>query len=88
MAASLRSTPNAFPAEVARYLAVDPTDVMALIEKANLPGLRIPKATRAVIRIPLRDFHHWLQKRTANPTPKLANYETFLADFDDSIRTR
>jgi hypothetical protein len=86
MARSLRSSPNAFPAEVARYLAVEPDDVKSLIKKAKLPALRIPKATRAVTRIPLRDFHAWLQARTENPAPQLANYENFLADFD-SIRT-
>jgi ParB-like chromosome segregation protein Spo0J len=86
MAASLRSAPIAFPAEIARYLAVEPADVKAMIQKAQLPALRVPKKTRAVTRIPLRDFHAWLLKRTQNPTPNLANYETFLADFDQSVR--
>jgi hypothetical protein len=84
VAASVRSSSNAFVAEVARYLAVDPEDVTRMIRVAKLPALRIPKETRTVQRIPLRDFHAWLLKRTANPTPELASYETFLADFDAS----
>lgn len=86
MARSLRSSPIAFPAEVARYLCLHPNEVKDLIKKANLPILRIPKKTRAVTRVPLRDFHAWLQGRTQNPTPQLAHYETFLADFD-AVRT-
>jgi excisionase family DNA binding protein len=86
MAQSVRSSPNAFPAEVARYLALEPGDVQELVKKAKLPALKIPKKTRTVIRIPLRDFHAWLQARTQNPTPHLAKYETFLADFDAAVR--
>lgn len=87
MARTVRSSPNAFVAEVARYLAVDPDDVQRMITVAKLPALKIPKKTRTVHRIPLRDFHAWLLKRTQNPTPQLATYDTFLADFDASART-
>jgi hypothetical protein len=86
MAKSLPSSPNAFPAEVARYLSLEPGDVQDLVKKSKLPALKIPKKTRTVIRIPLRDFHAWLQGRTQNPTPHLAKYETFLADFDATRR--
>lgn len=87
MARTVRSSPNAFVAEVARYLAVDPDDVQRMIDLAKLPAIKIPKRTRTVKRIPLRDFHAWLLKRTVNPSPLLANYDTFLADFDASVRT-
>ena len=88
MARSAPTAPNAFVAEVARYLAVDPDDVQRMIRLAKLPAIRIPKVTRTVQRIPLRDFHAWLLKRTTNPTPQLASYETFLADFDAAARPR
>jgi excisionase family DNA binding protein len=87
MAATVRSSANAFVAEVARYLAVEPGDIQRMIRVAKLPAIRIPKETRTVQRIPLRDFHAWLLKRTENPTPQLASYDTFLADFDATART-
>jgi hypothetical protein len=87
MAQTVRSSPNAFIAEVARYLACNPKDVRAMVKKAGLPVLSFPKATRTVMRVPLRDFHAWLLRRTRNPTPLLASYETFLADFDEAARS-
>jgi len=88
VARTVRSSPNAFVSEVARYLAVDPDDVQRMIRIAKLPALKIPKETRTVHRIPLRDFHAWLLKRTKNPAPQLASYDTFLADFDATARTQ
>ena len=88
MACSVRKSPNAFVAEVARYLAIDPDDVQRMIRVAKLPAIKIPKAKRAVLRIPLRDFHSWLLKRTQNPPPELSSYDTFLADFDEARMTR
>lgn len=87
MAATVRSSPNAFVSEVARYLAVEPGEIKRMIRLAKLPAIKIPATTRTVHRIPLRDFHAWLLKRTENPTPQLARYESFLADFDASART-
>lgn len=86
MAQSAKNSPNAFVAEVARYLAVEPADVKRMIRVDRLPAIRIPKQVRAVLRVPLRDFHAWLCKRAQNPTPELASYEQFLADFDASAR--
>jgi hypothetical protein len=88
----MAQTPNrgalAFPAEVARYLSVDPNDVKRMIRLAKLPAIRIPAATRAVTRIPLRDFHAWLIARSVNETPEFANYEKFMEDFDQVARKR
>jgi hypothetical protein len=87
MARSVRSSPNAFVAEVARYLAVDPDDVQAMIHgAAKLPHFKIPKKTRHVYRIPLRELHAWLRARSGRTA--FADYETFLADFDASARTK
>lgn len=88
MASTVRKSPNAFVAEVARYLSVEPPEVKRLIRLAKLPAIKIPAATRPVYRIPLRDFHAWLIDRTTNPAPKLRHYETFLADFDATARTK
>lgn len=86
MARSAFQAPHAFVAEVARYLAMDPDDVQRMVELDKLPALRLPRAKRTVLRIPLRDFHRWLCARAITPTPSLATYETFLADFDASAR--
>lgn len=84
MARSVRSSPNAFVAEVARYLAVEPEDVQEMIRIAKLPHFKIPKKTRHVYRIPLREFHAWLRNRSDRTA--FSDYETFLADFDASAR--
>lgn len=86
MAASNPGSPQAFVAEVARYLAMDPDDIQRMIDLDKLPALRLPKAKRHVFRIPLRDFHVWLCGQAVTPTPHLASYETFLADFDATAR--
>lgn len=78
-----RSRSNAFVAEVARYLEVEPDDVKRMIRTAKLPSLQVPKKTRNVTRIPLRSFHAWLMGRTENPGP-MADYETFLTDFRET----
>lgn len=87
MAISPKNNSLAFVAEVARYLSVEPPDIQRMIRLAKLPAIKIPKATRPVFRIPLRDFHVWLVSRTTNPAPELANYEKFLKDFDQ-VRQR
>jgi len=71
----------AMPAEIARYLRVEPEDVARAIKSDKLPAFRVMKATRFVQRIPLRDFHAWLLARTENPAPHLRDFEGFLADF-------
>lgn len=86
MSRSLQNNAIAYPAEVARYLALEPADIRRMMEIDRLPFLKIPKQTRNVFRIPLRDFHKWLLDRAHNPAPHLARYETFLADFDTSAR--
>ena len=88
MACSVRSSPIAFPAEVARYLMVEPEDVKRMIRMDKLPAIEIPMLKRKVTRIHLRDFHLWLLHRSKNPSGQLANYEIFLADFDASARTK
>jgi len=85
MASSIRSSPNAFVAEVARYLAVEPEDVQRMIRSDKLPHLKIPKATRVVHRIPLRDLHAWLRLRSGGTA--LESYAEFLTDFDQGART-
>lgn len=87
MARSSPSAPQAFVAEVARYLAMEPADVKRMIALDKLPAVRLPREKRHVHRIPLRDFHAWLLKRSTAPLPQLANYEAFLADFDASARS-
>lgn len=86
MARSAHKSPQAFPAEIARYLCMEPEDVRNMIALDRLPALKIPKAKRSVLRVPLRDFHAWLCKRALSPVPELATYETFLADFDATAR--
>jgi hypothetical protein len=86
MASSATAAPHAFVAEIARYLAMEPADVQRMVELDRLPALRLPREKRHVLRIPLRDFHRWLCARAVTPTPALATYETFLADFDASAR--
>lgn len=81
MARSTTHAAFAFPAEVARYLSVEREDVTTMIKLEKLPAIKLPKTTRSVYRIPLRDFHRWLLLRTQNPSPELSHYETFLADF-------
>jgi len=81
-----RAGENAFVAEVARYLMVDPDDVRRMVEMDALPAISIPKQTRNVLRIPLRDFHGWLVKRAKNLTG-LSNYERFLAEFQKVRKT-
>lgn len=82
----------AFPAEVARFLCVEPEDVKRMMEMDGMPVTRIPKKKRSVARIPLRDLHGWLRDRSAQETASksaakpLANYETFLADFNAVAR--
>lgn len=88
MATSPQHGSIAFVAEIARYLIVEPPEVQTMIRVAKLPAFKIPKATRHVYRVPLRDFHAWLLHRTANPTPELASYEKFLTDFDRTARPR
>ncbi len=80
---SVRQSPYAFVSEVARYLAVEASDVRRLILRHDLPATRLPAATRVVHRIPLRDFHAWLLRQTPSPETALhlADYATFLEDF-------
>ena len=87
MASTVRNSPYAFVSEVARYLALEPADVRRLIRLDKLPATSIPRATRAVSRIPLRDLHAWLRDRTKNPAPMLADFNTFIADFNATART-
>lgn len=87
MAHSNKDAALAFVAEVARFLAVDADAVQRMIRMAKLPAIKIPMNTRNVYRIPLRDFHGWLLKRTINPTPEWENYDKFLEDFSQ-VRIR
>jgi hypothetical protein len=85
MARSPINNPLAFPAEVARFLCVEPSDVKRMIKLDQMPSTLIPKKTRTVTRIPLRDFHAWLKNRSQNSVANVP-YETFLADFNETAR--
>lgn len=86
MACSVRKSPNAFVAEVARFLAIEPADVQRHIDCDGLPAIEIPKRTRMVTRIYLPSFHAWLVKRARNADATLRSYETFLKHFDETAR--
>lgn len=77
---NVRNSENAFVVEVARYLMVDADDVRRMVEMDNLPAISIPKKTRTVLRIPLRELHGWLVKRAKNGA--LQNYERFREEFN------
>ncbi len=82
---TVRSSPYAFPHEVARYLAIEAADVKRLVKLDGMPATAIPKATRTVLRIYLPDFHAWLVRRSKNPG-SLAIYPEFLAEFERTAR--
>ena len=88
MARSPENNPLAFVAEVARYLCSEVEDVERMMRIDGLPYREIPKRTRRVKRIPLRDFQAWLLRQPGNSCPSLASYETFLADFNQVARSR
>lgn len=72
----------AMPAEIARFLRLEQKDVDTLIKSDGLPATRIPRKTRCVKRIWLRDLHRWLLGNTAAPGAALSDFETFRADFE------
>jgi hypothetical protein len=76
----------AFPAEVARFLEVEPDDVDRMIRMDDLPASKIPKARRNVTRIYLPDFHAWLLNRSSGDVLKLRDYTDFIARFDEVAR--
>lgn len=86
MARSPQNNALAFVAEVARYLCSEVADVERMMQLDGLPYREIPKRTRRVKRIPLRDFQAWLLRQPGNSCPSLANYEIFLADFNQAGR--
>lgn len=86
MARSPVNNALAFPCEVARFLCVEAADVETMFKLDKLPFKSIPKKKRSVKRVPLRDFHEWLKNRPGNPSPRLADFETFLADFNETAR--
>ena len=45
------STDWAMPAEIARFLRLDPADIATLIKSDGLPATKIPKKTRSVTRV-------------------------------------
>jgi hypothetical protein len=76
----------AFPAEVARFLEIEPADVDRLIEYDELPVSSIPKVRRTVRRIYLPDFHAWLVQRSSGQVRSLMSYEEFLRVFCEVAR--
>gem|GEM_PF-5710543 len=70
--------PVALPREVARFLAVEPTEIKRLAKLAGLAATRIPARMRSVLRIYLPDLHLWLLSRSLN-VAALADYTAFLA---------
>lgn len=87
MSRTLQQSPIAFPAEVARYLQVEPKDVRQMMKLDGLPYIEIPMQKRPVARIPLRDFQGWLVRRSRNGAEGLGEWTTFLADFDAVARS-
>jgi hypothetical protein len=76
------ATDWAMPAEIARFLRLEPSDVATLIKSDGLPATKIPSKTRNVTRVWLRDLHKWLLANTRNaPATALADFETFRAEF-------
>jgi excisionase family DNA binding protein len=49
--------------EVARMLRVSRNFVYGLIQKNALPAIRVGRQ----LRVPKRDFEHWIMVRTAGP---------------------
>jgi hypothetical protein len=76
------ATDWAKPAEIARFLRMEPADVATLIKSDGLPATKIPSKTRNVTRVWLRDLQKWLLANTRNaPATGLADFETFCAEF-------
>jgi hypothetical protein len=71
----------AMPAEIARFLRLEREDVITLIKSDGLPATSIPRKTRSVKRVWLRDLHRWLMANTSPPSAALGDFETFRADF-------
>ena len=87
MARSPENNAIAFPAEVARFLCVEPREIPEMIRLDGMPSISLARKKRKVFRIPLRDLHVWLKHRAKNPTPEFSKYENFLKDFNLTART-
>ena len=82
------STDWAMPAEIARFLRLDPADIATLIKSDGLPATKIPKKTRSVTRVWLRDLHRWVLANTRNAAATtLSDFDTFRAAFDQHRAT-
>ena len=82
MAVSLQSNAYAFPAEVARFLAVEPADVKRMQDLDGMPFTTIAKATRTVRRVYLPALHEWLLKQSRGESGEMMSYVKWLAEFD------
>lgn len=71
----------AFPAEVARFLEVEPQRVRLMIAHEKLPAVRLVAKSRFVDRIPVRGLHRWLLEQATEQTPEMRDFETFARDF-------
>lgn len=76
-----KPSPWALPAEIARFLRLEPKDVATLIKSDGLPVTNIPRKTRTVERIWMPAFHKWLLTSSRNPGA-LTDYQAFLAEFE------
>jgi hypothetical protein len=76
----------AFPAEVARFLLVEPQEVRRMVGMDRLPAVEIPLRKRKVLRIYLPDLHRWLVARSPD-SMALRNYPEFLERFDEIARS-
>ena len=86
MARSPDNNPLAFPSEVARFLCVEHEHVKSMVKLDKLPAIEIPLKKRKVLRIPMREFHAWLQARAVKRGEVLTSYETFTDDFNKTAR--
>lgn len=81
MASSRNGAATAFPAEVARFLLVNPAAVARMVRLDGLPAIRVPMQKRTVLRFYLPDLHRWLVARSAE-CAELRNYADFMQRFD------
>ena len=89
MARILNGNPVAFVSDIARFIRVEPDDILRMIKSDVLPASEIPTPKRTVMRIPLNDLHVWLNRpRSPNRLECWPDYEKFIEDFASATKTR
>ena len=56
---------------IAHFLHVKASAVSRMIDQDGLPAIRVPTDRKNIRKIPLRQFHSWLSKRSENIVPSL-----------------